>query len=457
MNFTSHNPTLDQDIATYVTVTPAQIAEKIKLASSAFEKWSQSPLSQRSQYLLMIAAALRLERVKLATTAAQEMGKTLSSNLAEVEKCALVCEYYAQHGEQLLKTQSIETEASESFVEFQPLGVIFAIMPWNFPFWQVFRAAAPAVISGNTLILKHSSLVPACALAIEKIFTSSLLPDMPKEVFQSIFISSRDSELLISHPAVTAVTLTGSEQAGSSVASLAGKHLKKCVLELGGSDPFIVLDDADLEKASTAAVESRLIANGQSCIAAKRFIVDQKIAAQFCELFKAKLEKIRVGDPLETNTQLGPLASQQILETLEAQVAHSLTAGAVVVTGGARLDRRGFYFAPTLIRGVKPGMAIYEEETFGPVAAVIEVTNDQEALKVANDTKYGLGASIWTTDSSRTKIFIKKLQSGCVFINSMVKSDPRMPFGGVKLSGFGRELSEWGVKEFVNVKSVWSS
>jgi succinate-semialdehyde dehydrogenase/glutarate-semialdehyde dehydrogenase len=402
--------------------------------------------------LASLARLLRRSSGDLGRLATREMGKTRASAVAEVEKCAWVCEYYAENGTGLLQPEVVATDASASYVRFDPLGIILAVMPWNFPFWQVMRFAAPALAAGNVGLLKHASNVPKCAQAIEDAFSAA---GFPAGVFQNLRIGSSAVERIIRDPRIKAATLTGSEFAGSQVAMQCGSAVKKTVLELGGSDPFVVLADADLEAAVGGAVASRYQANGQSCIAAKRFVLVEEIAEQFVDRFKQRVESLTVGDPLDPATDIGPLATPQIVEETERQVERSVALGARIVTGGCRRTGPGYFYLPTILAGVKKGMPAYEEEVFGPVAACITVANDDEALRVANDTAFGLGASVWTRDLAKGEAMAGKIQAGSVFINAMVKSDPRLPFGGVGLSGYGRELSHYGLKEWVNIKTVW--
>jgi len=381
-----------------------------------------------------------------------EMGKRKSEGLTEIDKCALVCKYYATNAESQLKDQLVQTEALKSYIKFAPLGVIFAIMPWNFPFWQVFRAACPAIMAGNTMLLKHASSVPACALAIESMFKGAGAID---GLFQTLLISGAETDTVISNPSVRLVSLTGSEEAGMKVAALAGTHIKRTVLELGGSDPFIVMPDADIELAAKTAAVARMIVSGQSCIAAKRFIVHKDIKDEFIQIFKSTLESKKIGDPADDSTDVGPLSSASIRDTIHDQVERSIKQGAVLVTGGKVPTGSGFFYPPTILKDVTVDMVVAQEETFGPVAAVITVSSNEEALEIANNSHFGLGSSVWSNDKETISYFTDNLEAGCVFVNSMVKSDPRLPFGGTKFSGYGRELSEYGIKEFVNIKTIW--
>jgi len=446
------NPATEELIKTFDPISAEEIQIIIDDVNTDFLEWKNTEFSERKRLMLNASAILRKEKDKYAKILTLEMGKPITQGIAEVEKCAWVCEYYAENAEDILSKEFIETDASESFVQFDPIGIVFAVMPWNFPYWQVFRFAAPALMAGNACLLKHASNVPMSALAIEEIFQKA---GFPKNMFRTLLITSSQVDSVIENPNVKASTLTGSEYAGSMVASKSGKMLKKSVMELGGSDPFIIFKDADLELAVNTAVTARLLNNGQSCIAAKRFIVVEEIADEFEKQFVRKFEKVVVGDPMDQNTELGPIAREDLLLELQEQVTKSVEGGAKILIGGKRLDRKGIYYSATILTDVKKGMLAYDQELFGPIASVIKVKDEVEAIKVANDTEFGLGASLWTNDLEKAKILAKEIDSGSVFINGMVKSDPRLPFGGVKLSGFGRELSHYGIKEFVNIKTVW--
>jgi succinate-semialdehyde dehydrogenase/glutarate-semialdehyde dehydrogenase len=399
-----------------------------------------------------LAALLRAERATYGKLMTEEMGKPIAAAEAEADKCAWVCDFFAEHAESFLAPETIATDASRSFVRFDPLGPVLAIMPWNFPFWQHFRFAAPAVMAGNVAVLKHASNVPGCALAIEDLFRQA---GFPEGVMTTLLVPSQRTAELIARPEIQAVTLTGSEAAGREVAAAAGKHLKKTVLELGGSDPFLVLDDADPVAAGREAAKARTVNSGQSCIAAKRFLVEEAVADRFeAELVRA-MEGFTVGDPLDRATEVGPLAREDLLGTLDDQVSRSVAAGARVATGGRRLPRKGWFYAPTVLTGVRPGTPAFDEETFGPVAAVTRVRDAAEAIELANRSRFGLGASVWTSDPARAEDLARDIEAGSVFVNGAVKSDPRLPFGGVKSSGYGRELAAFGIREFVNVKTVW--
>jgi succinate-semialdehyde dehydrogenase/glutarate-semialdehyde dehydrogenase len=419
---------------------------------AAQQAWAQTDIAVRAGVLREAAKLLHAQRDRYATLITLEMGKPLREARAEVEKCAGTCDYYAQHGAEFLRAEPVESDAGKSYVAFHPLGTVLAIMPWNFPFWQVFRAAVPALMAGNALLLKHASCMPQCALALEAIFREC---GLPPGVFTTLMIESGLVADAIASPHVHAVTLTGSEATGRKVAALAGQHLKKCVLELGGSDPFIVLHDADMELAVATAVASRFLNSGQSCIAAKRFILVPQIADEFMQRFKAGVEALKLGDPMDDTTQIGPMARLDLRDALHRQVADSIAQGAVALTGCEPDARAGFFYRPSILDRVTPNTCAYHEELFGPVAIIIRAEDEQDALRIANDTRFGLGSSIWSRDTARAEQLAQHIQAGCTFINGMVKSDPRLPFGGVKASGFGRELSRQGMLEFVNAKTVW--
>lgn len=445
----SVNPFDQSLIGEYQPDDAATIDKKIGNASAGFGSWKKKNFSFRADLMKRAGEVLRLNREIYAKTISIEMGKILSESRAEVEKCAAVCDYYAEHAEYFLKDQLVATEASRSFIAWQPLGPVLAIMPWNFPFWQVFRFAVPALMAGNVGLLKHASNVTQCGLMIEKIFLEA---GFPEGTFQTVLVGSKEVEKIIVDDKVMAITLTGSEFAGTQVAATAGKHLKKTVLELGGSDPFIVLEDADLELASRVATQSRMQNAGQSCIAAKRFIVAEKIKDDFIHRFQNEIEAIKQGDQLNSATTMGPIARLDLAGDLEKQLGASLKSGAHLVTGG---KRNAANFQPTLIDEVKPGMAAFDEEMFGPIASVITVKDEEEAIQMANSSRYGLGASVWTRDKERGERVAREIESGCVFVNSLMRSDQRLPFGGIKKSGYGRELSELGIKEFVNAKTIY--
>jgi succinate-semialdehyde dehydrogenase/glutarate-semialdehyde dehydrogenase len=452
MKFETINPATGERLHTYPFLTDAELETALAEISAASSQWRTMPISERAAPMRRAGAVLRARRDELAAIISTEMGKLIREARAEVEKCAWVCEYYADEAESMLDDEVVATDADRSFVTYQPLGVVLAIMPWNFPFWQAFRFAAPGLMAGNCGILKHAPNVPQCALAIEEVFTAA---GFPRGVFRALFIDTDQAARVIDDPRVHAVTLTGSEMAGRKVAQRAGAALKKAVLELGGSDPFIVLDDADLDLAVTAAVASRYMNAGQSCIAAKRFIVTEAIAEEFLARFRAGVEKLQPGDPMQESTTLAPMARADLRDGLHAQVRDSLSQGAVGVTGCTPIAGAGWYYAPSILDRVMPGMRAYAEELFGPVAIVIRVTDESEAVRVANGSRFGLGGSVWTRDAARGEHVARRLESGMAFVNGLVKSDPRLPFGGVKASGFGRECSYHGIREFTNVKTVW--
>ena len=460
MGIASINPATGEILQTFNPLTEAEIEAKLDQAHQAFRQYRRLPLAQRSQWLNRTAQILEDNRTQLGQMMTLEMGKTLVAAIAEVEKCALVCRYYADHGGEFLADDPAQTDASQSFVRYQPLGPILAVMPWNFPFWQVFRFAAPALMAGNVGLLKHASNVPQCALAIEEVFQQA---GFPAGVFQTLLIGSDQVTNLLADERVKAATLTGSEAAGSSLAAAAGKYLKKTVLELGGSDPFIILESADLEAAAATAVTARMINNGQSCIAAKRFIVVEAIADQFEQRLLEKFKALQVGDPMNQTTDIGPLATPKILQELDRQVQTSIEKGARVLVGGRPYSSEaikpplqpGNFYPPTILSEIPPGSPAAHEELFGPVALLFRVADLDAAIHLANDTQFGLGASAWTTVAAERDRLIEELEAGAVFINGMVKSDPRLPFGGIKQSGYGRELSIQGIHEFVNLKAVW--
>jgi succinate-semialdehyde dehydrogenase/glutarate-semialdehyde dehydrogenase len=452
MPYSTLNPTTGQLVQTFPGWNDQHLKPTLEKAHGAQTFWAMTSFARRAEVLRETANRLRAHRDRYATIITLEMGKLLREARAEVEKCASVCDYYAEHGEDFLRADSVESDARKSYVAYYPLGVVLAVMPWNFPFWQVFRAAAPALMAGNALALKHASNVPQCALAIEAVFRDSGLPD---GLFTTLLIDVGQVAGAIASPHVHAVTITGSEAAGRKVAASAGQHLKKCVLELGGSDPFIVLHDADLELATDTAVASRFLNCGQSCIAAKRFILVPQIADEFLRRFKIKVESLKLGDPMDDATQIGPLARLDLRATLHEQVSDSIAQGAAAVTGCNAVDREGFFYQPSILDRVTANARAWHEELFGPVAIVIRAAGEEDALRIANETPFGLGSSIWSNDVARAEQLAAHIHAGCTFINGMVKSDPRLPFGGVKASGYGRELSRLGIHEFVNAKTVW--
>jgi succinate-semialdehyde dehydrogenase/glutarate-semialdehyde dehydrogenase len=447
------NPATGETLKTFEPLTEAEIADKLEQAQLAFEQYRQIPLQQRAAWMNAAAEILERDKEKLGKLMTLEMGKPLKSAIAEIEKCALVCRYYAEHAAQFLADVQVHTDASHSFVRYQPLGAVLAVMPWNFPFWQVFRFAAPALMAGNVGLLKHASNVPQCALAIEEIIRQA---GFRGGVFQTLLVGADKVAAIVADERVKAATLTGSEPAGASLAAAAGKQIKKTVLELGGSDPFIVMPSADLEAAVATATTARMLNNGQSCIAAKRFIVMEAIADQFEKQLLEKFAALKIGDPMHPDTDIGPLATPGILKDLDYQVQESVKLGARVLTGGKPLsDRPGNFYPPTILTDIPAGSAAETEEFFGPVALLFRVADIDAAIKIANAIPFGLGASAWTTHAQERDRLISELEAGAVFINGMVKSDPRLPFGGIKRSGYGRELSIQGIHEFVNVKTVW--
>ncbi len=452
MTVASINPATGATLETFAETTPAALERILDQALAAHQSWWRCSYAQRAQAMREAGRLLRKRKTDHARTMALEMGKPLKQGEAEAEKCAWVCDYYAEHAERFLADQPRETDASKAFVRFDPIGPVLAIMPWNFPFWQVFRFAAPALMAGNAGLLKHAPNVTRCALEIEAIFHEA---GFPEGLFRALILSNEAAAAVIADPRVRAVTLTGSDRAGSQVAEQAGRHLKKTVLELGGSDPFIVLEDADVEQAARSAAEARLLNSGQSCIAAKRFIVVEPVADRFLDAFVAAMRARRMGDPLAPDTQIGPQARYDLRANLHRQVEESVRRGARLLLGGTLPEGPGFFYAPTVLAAVEQGMPAFDEEVFGPVAAVIRVKDESQAVRVANASRYGLGASVWTADSAQGERLARDLEAGSVFVNGLVKSDPRLPFGGVKRSGYGRELSEYGLKEFVNVKTVW--
>ena len=447
------NPATEELIKTYPETSPKDVEALLAHADRAFAGWRRTPFAHRAALFKKVAGILREHQASYAQLMAQEMGKPIAQGRSEVEKCAVGCEYYAEHAERFLAPEIIPTDAAKSFVAFEPLGIVLAVMPWNFPFWQVFRAAAPALMAGNAMVLKHASNVPGCALAIEECFRRAGLPE---GLFRSVLVESARVAELIKHPLVKAVTLTGSTPAGQAVAATAGNMLKKTVLELGGSDPYLILEDADLDAAAEACAASRLVNSGQSCIAAKRFIVVQSIRQPFEALLVQKMQGARMGDPLQEETTVGPLARRDLRDALHDQVTRSVAKGARLLLGGKIPEKPGAYYPPTVLTEVAKGMPAYDEETFGPVAAILPVQDEAEAIRVANDSPFGLGAAVFTRDRQRgERIATEQLEAGCCFVNTLVRSDPRLPFGGIKQSGYGRELSVFGIREFVNIKTVY--
>jgi succinate-semialdehyde dehydrogenase/glutarate-semialdehyde dehydrogenase len=452
MSFISINPATGEEIFREEAHTRAQVDEILSLAESAFPSWRSRRVADRAEFIARAAQILRDRRDELARIITLEMGKLLTEARAEVDKCAWVCEFYAEQAAGFLEDEIVGTDATRSLVAYQPLGTVLAIMPWNFPFWQVFRFAAPSLAAGNTGLLKHASNVSQCALAIEQVFDEAGLPD---GVFSTLLVDGETANKLIGDRRIHAVTLTGSDRAGRAVAAKAGQHLKKTVLELGGSDPFIVLADADLDLAVPEAVKARFMNAGQSCIAAKRFIVTESLAAEFKQRFGEEVEALEPGDPLDEHTTLAPMARADLRDELDAQVRDALRQAATPITGCKPLDRPGCYYAPSILDGISPGMRAWSEELFGPVATVVTVRDADEAVDVANASNFGLGGSVWTRDAARGETLARRLECGAAFVNGMVKSDPRLPFGGVKDSGYGRELARHGIREFVNAKTLW--
>ena len=452
MAIASINPATGETLRNFSALSAEQIEQKLQLAAGTFKTYRRTSFADRSRMMTKAAEILENEKHEFGKTMTIEMGKPLKAAIGEAEKCAWVCRYYADNAERQLADALVDTNARKSYVHFQPLGPVLAVMPWNFPFWQVFRFAAPALMAGNVGLLKHSSNVPQSALAIEEIFRRA---GFPEGAFQTLLIGSDAVEGILKDPRVVAATLTGSEPAGRSVAGVAGKEIKKIVLELGGSDPFIVMPSANFDVAVTTAVKARTINNGQSCIAAKRFIVADAIYNQFEAMFVSEMQALRVGDPMDESTDIGPLATPQILDDLVEQVKKADAAGARVLTGGRKLDGPGNFYEPTVLVDVDPASPVSCEEIFGPVAMLFRCANIDDAIRLANSTPFGLGAAAWTNDPNEQTKFIEEIEAGCVFINGMVASDPRLPFGGVKNSGYGRELAEFGIREFVNIKTVW--
>jgi len=445
------NPATGELVRTFKALTDSEIEGKLERAAETFHSYRRTSFADRAWMLVRAAEILEKEKDHFGRLMTLEMGKPIQAAWEEVAKSAWGCRYYAENAARFLQVETVPAETGHTTIHYQPIGPVLAVMPWNFPFWQVFRFAAPAVMAGNVGLLKHASNVPQCALAIEDIFRRA---GFPAGAFQTLLIVSKQVAQILDDPRVKAATLTGSEPAGSDVASLAGKRIKKTVLELGGSDPFIVMPGANLDDAARTAVKARTINNGQSCIAAKRFIVLEAIAEEFTRRMVAGMQALKIGDPMDESTELGPLATEKIVEDLDAQVRKSVAAGARVLTGGRRLERPGNYYEPTILTDIPEKAPAYREELFGPVAALFRVRNIDQAIELANDTPFGLGASVWTNDEAEQARFIDEIESGMVFINGMVASDPRLPFGGVKHSGFGRELGVYGIREFVNIKTV---
>lgn len=453
MAIQSKNPATLEVTKTYTEISDEVLEAKLELAKTAEKAWRETTYEERAKLFIKLSDYLKVNKNELSKLASSEMGKTISAGENEVDKSALTCEYYAENAAKFLADEKVETVASESYVHFDPLGILLAVMPWNFPFWQVYRFAAPALMAGNVAVLKHASNVPACAEAIEKSFIDC---GFPIGVFQNLVVSSPRVEKIIRDPRIVAVALTGSEKAGADVARIAGSEIKKAVLELGGSDPLIVFKDADLNLAAELGYTSRLASNaGQTCTAAKRLIVHESICEEFIKKLTEHFSKIIVGDPMNDSTTMGPLATEQIRTEVKRQVDESVAKGAKVMYEGKVPDLPGYFYPPMILSGVTKGMPAYDEEVFGPVASIITFKDEAEAIHIANDTQYGLGATLITTDIDNAKKIAPKIMAGSVFINAQVRSDPRTPFGGIKRSGFGRELSSYGIKEFVNVKTIW--
>jgi succinate-semialdehyde dehydrogenase/glutarate-semialdehyde dehydrogenase len=452
MPIATMNPATGEVVKTFQPLTEAEIEKKLQLAVTTFNRERKTPFAVRGQRMLKAAEILERDKEKFGHLMTLEMGKTYKSAVAEAVKCTSACRYYAENAERFLADELVETGAKKSFIRYLPLGPILAVMPWNFPFWQVFRFAAPALMAGNVGLLKHASNVPQCALAIESIFLEA---GFPEGAFQSLLIGSSQVDAILNDPRVMAATLTGSEQAGVQVGMGAAKRIKKVVLELGGSDPFIVMPSADLDVAVSTAVQARIQNNGQSCIAAKRFIVAEPIANEFEKKFVARMESLKIGDPFDEKTELGPLSTPDGVKDLDAGVQKTVQEGAKLLTGGHPLQRAGNFYAPTVLTNIPKESPAYGEEFFGPVASVFRVKDIDEAIHLANDVRFGLGSSIWTNDEKEQERFVNEIEAGMVFINKMVASDPRIPFGGVKASGHGRELGKVGIREFVNAKTVW--
>jgi succinate-semialdehyde dehydrogenase / glutarate-semialdehyde dehydrogenase len=446
------NPATGEVLKRFEALTDAQIEEKISLAQHVFPKFRDLEFAERGRMMLKAAHILEAEKLELAKLMTLEMGKTLRSAVDEAVKCAWACRYYAENAAQFLADEVVETSARKSYIRYQAMGLILVIMPWNYPFWQVFRFIAPGLMAGNVGLLKHASNVPQCALKVEDVL---LRAGFPKGAFQTLLIGSNKVDAILADDRIAAATLTGSEEAGVKVGAGAASRIKKVVLELGGSDPFIVMPSADLQEAIATGVKARTLNNGQSCIAAKRFIVAEEIADEFERVFVEKMKALKLGDPFDEKTDVGPLATADAVESLHADVQKSVDAGAKVLTGGKAADMPGNYYLPTVLTNIPPNSPAYREELFGPVASLFRVTNLDEAIRIANDSRFGLGASAWTNDPNEQERFINELEAGMVFINQMVASDPRVPFGGVKRSGYGRELSTFGIREFANVKTVW--
>jgi len=451
MKYQTINPATEEVIAVYETMPPGEVSRILAAAQAAYERWRILEITERAQYVAGLAPVLRAGAQKLARLISIEMGKPIVEARAEIEKCAWMAEFCAEKAEDWLRGENVVADGRQHWVVYQPLGVILGVMPWNFPFWQALRFAVPAILAGNTCILKHASNVPQCALAIEECFAAA---GFPEDILRTVLVDHPVVAELIGDDRIRGVSLTGSIGAGSRVAAIAGRHLKKVVLELGGSDPFVVLDDADVEFAARNAVAGRVVASGQSCIAAKRFVVMRALADQFVKRFAEQMDELVIGDPLSDRTQVGAIVDKRSLDELLAQLAQAVSLGARVVTGGERLARKGYFLKPTIVTNTTPEMRVLREEVFGPIAPIVVVDSEEQALLIANDTEFGLGGSVWTRDPERGVRFAQRIEAGTLFVNSIVKSDPRMPFGGIKKSGIGRELAVYGIREFVNIKGI---
>ena len=452
MQFRSINPYDGQVLEAYPGLSLEQVNQKIESAHQAYLRWKETTFDERAALMQSVAVELTDNKQEYAETVVLEMGKPIKEAVAEIEKCATACSYYAQKAADFLKDTPLDTPHGNGYIHYNPLGVVLAVMPWNFPYWQVFRFAAPAIMAGNTCVLKHASNVPKCALDIERVFLNA---GLPKHIFNTLLIGSGDVKNVIEHELVTAITLTGSEHAGKSVASIAGENIKKSVLELGGSDPFIVLKDADISTAAKIAVKARMLNTGQSCIAAKRFILEKEIADAFTTQFISELKKLKFGNPMEVDTDFGTLARQDLAEEIFEQVNKSIDLGAKIIFGDLPEKINSAYFPPMILGNLQPGMPAYDDEIFGPVASFFTVENADEAIKIANQNQFGLGGSLWSQDINKAKSIANKIESGAVYINQMMFSDPSVPFGGIKKSGYGRELSYLGIREFTNQKTIW--
>jgi succinate-semialdehyde dehydrogenase / glutarate-semialdehyde dehydrogenase len=454
MAIASINPATGEKLKEFAAFDDAEIEKRLKRAKKAFAHHRREPFAKRAQLMMAAASLLEQEKDRLARTMTLEMGKLFRAAQDEITKCVRGCRFYAENGERFLEDETAQTDAAQSYVHYEPLGAVLAIMPWNFPFWQVFRFATPALLAGNVGLLKHAANVPQCALAIEEIFCRA---GFDEGIFQTLLIEAQQVEKVIVDPRVQAITLTGSEKAGSAVASTAARYIKKSVLELGGSDPFIVMPSSDFESTLRTAIKARTINNGQSCIAAKRFLVANEVYDEFLRQFVERMCALKVGDPFDETTEIGPLATEHILQGVHEQVQKSIAAGAKLLTGGNRIHGPGFFYEPTVLVDIPSDSPAYREEIFGPVASFFRVRDAADAIEIANDTSFGLGASAWTNDRAEQELFASELETGMVFINAMVASDPRLPFGGVKRSGFGRELGVAGIREFTNAKTIWIS